>query len=282
MRTGWRGARGRGGRAAWFLCTPCGTARVGAGSARPPRRTPRCPPGSHGGITLKPSAAPDSAHSWIVSATWSGVPVTTRWPRAPASRWHSWRSVGFSRSTMSSTSWNRLPSLRSSSVSMTSRGNGSSRSYADRSTPVSRLSWASEYPGWVRSLNSWCRSSASFAVDPMNGLMPGSTLSPSRVAALCLRAALDVGVELLRRPERLVRGEDRLGLAGGEGPPVLRRPGLHVDRPALRGPRRVERPPHPEVLADVVDRGGSCRDRRRSRSPGRRRPRRPPSCPTAS
>ena len=192
------------------------------------------PPGSHGGITLKPSAAPDSAHSWIVSATWSGVPVTTRWPRAPASRWHSWRSVGFSRSTMSSTSWKRLPSLRSLvGVDDLARERLVEvvRRQVDAGQPVElgeRVPRLGEVVELLVQVLGLLRRGPDERADAREHL------EPAGVAALRLRAALDVGVELLRRPERLVRGEDRLGPAGGEGPPVLRRPGLHVDRPALR------------------------------------------------
>src|SRR3954453_19366350 len=66
------------------------------------------PPVSDGGMTLKPSAAPFVNHSVIRSATCSGVPATTQWPRAPANRCSSWRIVGRSRSTMSTTSRLRL------------------------------------------------------------------------------------------------------------------------------------------------------------------------------
>nr|BFE73395.1 hypothetical protein GCM10020092_066960 [Actinoplanes digitatis] len=75
-----------------------------------------------------------------------------------------------------------------------------------------------------------------------------------RVPAVLGGAPLDVVVELLRVGERLVRGEDRLGVAGGEVAPVLRRAGLHQQGVALRGARHVERASHPEVLAVVLRR----------------------------
>ena len=63
---------------------------------------------------------------------------------------------------------------------------------------------------------------------------------------------LEVGVERLRLLERLLRGEDRLGVAGGELLAVLRGPGLHQQRVALRRARHVQRPGDLEVLARVV------------------------------
>ena len=85
---------------------------------------------------------------------------------------------------MSSTTWNRLPTPRSPLSSITSRGNGPSRSYDERSAPVIRLSCSMEYAGWVRLLNSSCSSSASLVVDPMNGLIPGSTFTWSGLRPL--------------------------------------------------------------------------------------------------
>ncbi len=40
--------------------------------ARPARRRCRKPPGSQGGMTLKPSAAPSSNQVWMLSAIFSG------------------------------------------------------------------------------------------------------------------------------------------------------------------------------------------------------------------
>jgi hypothetical protein len=54
-----------------------------------------------GGITLKPSAALERNQSSMVSATYSGVPVTARWPRALAKRLSNCRSVSHSPSVRS-------------------------------------------------------------------------------------------------------------------------------------------------------------------------------------
>ena len=103
-----RAGRGRSARAGWCRRTRCRNSprlrRIGTTSSANTSK----PPVSQGGITLKPSAAPVSYQCCISSAICSGVPTTTRCPRAPASRCRSWRIVGCSRSTMSSTTWNRL------------------------------------------------------------------------------------------------------------------------------------------------------------------------------
>ena len=75
-----------------------------------------------------------------------------------------------------------------------------------------------------------------------------------RVPALRGRQRLDVGIELLGALQRLVRGEHGLGVLGGERLPVGRGTCLYVDRPALRGPRGVQRPFHAEVFALVPNR----------------------------
>ena len=74
------------------------------------------------------------------------------------------------------------------------------------------------------------------------------------VAAEALRLGLDVTVEGLGVGQGLVRGEDRLGVAGGEGAALVGGARLDVDRPALRRPWRTERPADLEEAADVVDR----------------------------
>ena len=51
-----------------------------------------------------------------------------------------------------------------------------------------------------------------------------------------------------------MRREDRLGKAGGEGAAVVGGAGLHIDRPALRRARDVERPAHAKMLADMIER----------------------------
>ena len=79
-----------------------GTGRASAGSARPRRRRSSSSAGRIGGITLKPSAAPDANQSSMMSAICSGVPATVKWPRAPARLCSSWRSVGRSRATQRS------------------------------------------------------------------------------------------------------------------------------------------------------------------------------------
>ena len=71
-----------------------------------------------------------------------------------------------------------------------------------------------------------------------------------------VRCAVKIGLGVLRR----------------EILSALRRSGLHQQRPALRRPRRVERPAHPEPSPVVVDGVHLRRDRRtpRSRRRGRR------------
>ena len=64
---------------------------------------------------------------------------------------------------------------------------------------------------------------------------------------------LEVAVEVLALGEGLLRGEDGLGVAGGEVLAVLRRAGLHEQRLALRRARDVQRPADPELRARVVD-----------------------------
>ena len=76
-------------------------------------------------------------------------------------------------------------------------------------------------------------------------------LGPSAVRG---EPSLEVGVEVLRLREGLLRGEDRLGVPGGELLAGLGRPGLHQQRVALDRTADVERPAHLEVLAPVVDR----------------------------
>lgn len=62
-----------------------------------------------------------------------------------------------------------------------------------------------------------------------------------------------VGVERLAFFEGLLRGEHRFRMLGREVPPVLRRPGLHQQRMALRGAGEVQRAPHLEEPAVVID-----------------------------
>jgi len=81
----------------------------------------------------------------------------------------------------------------------------------------------------------------------------GQDLDLVRVAADTADAGLQVGVELLRVAERLLGGEHRLGVPGGELPAVVRRARLDQERAALRRPGHVERPADLEELALVVD-----------------------------
>src|SRR3954454_10682194 len=64
---------------------------------------------------------------------------------------------------------------------------------------------------------------------------------------------LYVGLEALPVRQRLLGGEHRLGVPRGEVLAVLRRAGLHDQRPSLRRSRQVERAPDPEMRANVVD-----------------------------
>ena len=110
---------------------------------------------------------------------------------------------------------------------------------------------------------------------------PGQDLDAVRVPARQRGPPLQVSVKRLALFEGLLGREHRLRVHGREIPPVLRRPGLHEQRMALRGAGQVERAPHPEELPAVVDRRAPCRPRPRRRARGSATTRRPPSCPTA-
>ncbi len=86
-----------------------------------------------------------------------------------------------------------------------------------------------------------------------DGRQAGQDLDAVRVAAEGDGAALHVGIEILRVGELLLGGEDRLGIAGGEGAALVRGARLHQHRMALRRARQVERAAHAELLAGVVD-----------------------------
>ena len=64
----------------------------------------------------------------------------------------------------------------------------------------------------------------------------------------------DVRAERDRRLERVLGGEDDVGVPGGEVAPRSRRPGLEDHRPTLRGRRQGGRAADGEVLAVVIDR----------------------------
>ena len=139
-RTGWRGGRARSGRAGWSRCTPCGTGRVARRigttcstndleAAGQPRRHDV---EAVGGTGLGPlldrvgdllRRAGDDA-----VAARAGEPVQQLADRRL-----------FAVDDVERPAGSGCRSLRSSSARCSSRGNGSSRSYADRSTPVSRL-----------------------------------------------------------------------------------------------------------------------------------------------
>nr|WP_228404363.1 MULTISPECIES: hypothetical protein [Micrococcaceae] len=79
------------------------------------------------------------------------------------------------------------------------------------------------------------------------------------VPAVGGRQSLDVGVEPLGAMQGLVGGEHSLGVLGCKSLPVDGGPGLHEHRPALRGPRRVQRTSYPEepaLMLNRVDPGG--------------------------
>ena len=95
---------------------------------------------------------------------------------------------------------------------------------------------------------------ASASVEPMTGTRPGRIFSCWGSRPRRSGAVLQVGVELLRVGQRLLRGEHRLGVPGGELAAVLGRAGLDQQRPPLRRARDVERPADAEVLAGEVDR----------------------------
>ena len=88
----------------------------------------------------------------------------------------------------------------------------------------------------------------------MSGTIPGRILTSVRVAAQPPGPGLQVGVERLRVGQRLLGGEHRLGVTGGELPAVRRRTRLDQQRAALRRARDIERTADPEELALVVDR----------------------------
>ncbi len=65
-------------------------------------------------------------------------------------------------------------------------------------------------------------------------------------------APLDVGIKRPRTLQSLMRGKDCLGIPGSKATAVLRRAGLHIDRPALRRAWQVKRAPYPVELALVT------------------------------
>ena len=73
------------------------------------------------------------------------------------------------------------------------------------------------------------------------------------MAAVLRHAALQVVVVFLRRLDRQVRAEDRLGVLRGELLAFVGGAGLHHHRPALRRTRHIERPAHLVALALVVE-----------------------------
>ncbi|CUX62418.1 hypothetical protein AGR5A_Lc90046 [Agrobacterium genomosp. 5 str. CFBP 6626] len=72
-------------------------------------------------------------------------------------------------------------------------------------------------------------------------------------------APLDVGIKRPRTLQSLMRGKDCLGVTGGKATPFLRRAGLHIDRPALRRARQVERTPYPVEFAIMTGRVNAVR-----------------------
>ena len=124
---------------------------------------------------------------------------------------------------------------------------------------------------------------ASASVMPMTGTMPGRILMWSGLRPAASVRGLEVRVERLRLGEGLLRGEDRLGVAGGEILAVLGRAGLHEQRMALRRARACSARPsteknlprcrgRPDLAPVAPDAGLLVADVARRR----------PSCPTAS
>ena len=146
----------------------------------------------------------------------------------------------------------------------------------------SASSCARQYSGWVSSLNSLVQRAASRLGGADDRADAGQDLERGRGRGRRGRARLEVGVERLRVRQRLLRGEDRLGVPGREALAVLRRPGLHEHRPALRRARQVERARDRKCLPtwsigwirSVSAQTPACLVARRRR--------RPPSCPRAS
>ena len=120
---------------------------------------------------LKPSAAPSVNHCSRVSATVSGVPHSTQWPRAAAVRLYRSRSV------MPSL-WALASMVRANPCEVS--GNG--RSGTGPSSGNAAMSWPSRVDSIFKALvgvtkpcrvSSFCLASAS--VPPRMGMTPGST-----------------------------------------------------------------------------------------------------------
>ena len=232
---------------------------------------------------LKPSAAPSVNQSSIRSATCSGVPAKTKWPRAPASYASNCRSVGFSRRTRPRITSVRLRAASTEAVGGKSSGvSGRSSGRCEKSCPPNRPD------SRLRPTSGSDSSLISRARRLRLGLGRGDHRAEARQdqhllgrAALGRHQRLQVGVERLRRRLLHMRGEHRLGVPRREAAAGVGRAGLHQHRPALRRARQVQRPGHLVVLALVVDRPDAVRLRRSARRRGRRAPRPRPSCPTA-
>jgi hypothetical protein len=83
---------------------------------------------------------------------------------------------------------------------------------------------------------------------------PGHHQQLLRAPAVPVEAILEVRVEGLRFRQRPLGGEHHLGGSRGKLLGGLGRSRLHHHRVALRRPRHVERPTHPEGPAAVVER----------------------------
>jgi len=86
------------------------------------------------------------------------------------------------------------------------------------------------------------------------GADAGQDLDLVRAAVEGAGLPLDVRVEGLGGVQRLMRGEDGFRKARGESAAVVGGAGLHIDRPALRRARDVQRAANAKMLADVVER----------------------------
>ena len=188
----------------------------------------------------------------MVSATCSGVPVKVRCPRPPPSRPISWRTVRFSRRARSVISCARL-CAPSTSGRREHLGGQRPVQLQQARRHLQRLGQLGQAVGRGDQLFQLVAERAGLGLGRADHRHDArQDLELAGVPAEPAGPPLHVRVELLAVGQGLLRGEDRLGVAGRELPAVLRRPGLHQQRAALRRAGHVQRAADPEVAALVV------------------------------
>ena len=234
-----RDAPARSARAASSRCTPCGTGRAACRIGTTWSTNASSPEGSTAGMMLKPSAAPASNQSWIASATCSGVPAKVRCPRPPPSR-----PISCADGQLLAPGQRhdqRVAALRALDLVLVGQ--------LVRQLRVERQVLR-PHPQRVRELGAGVLRPDQLVELPLQpprlGLGaadhrhdPRQDLDRLGVPADRGRAALEVAVEVLRVLQGLLRGEHRLGVAGGEVLAVLAttRPGRSAGGPAASGGR---------------------------------------------